>query len=109
LRQVLGFKVSAWIYIFDEFKPLDLDLATILELVNTDPLKLFAIIREVVEDYVKDIENVKVHKVFSDPHNFELLVEYIVRCRLGEISVKLIYSKNPAETLRKYYNVEGLL
>jgi len=98
--------VSAWIYIFDEFKPLDLDSVTILGLVNTDPLKLFATIREVVEDYVKDIENVKVHKVFFDPHNFELLVEYIVYCRTVEISVKLIHSKDPAETLRRYYRAE---
>jgi len=59
--------VSAWICIFDEFKPLDLDLGTILELINTDPLKLLAIIREVVEDHVKDIENVKVYEVFFDP------------------------------------------
>ncbi len=40
---------------------------------------------------------------------FELVIEYIVKCSLGEVSVKMIYmiySRNPIETLARYYKYE---
>lgn len=48
----------------------------------------------------------KIHDIYFDPSNSELLIEYLVRCELGEVSVKIIYSRNPAVTLSKYYEHE---
>ena len=38
--------------------------------------------------------------------NFELLIEYLVKCDLGGISVKVIHSRKPKGTLRNHYIYE---
>jgi len=95
--------MSAWLYIFDEFRPLDIEPTTLFELAKDYPLKLFDLVKEIVEDYVKVIKSVRVHKKFFDPETFGLVVEYMVECETGTISAKIIYSENPASTLEKYH------
>jgi len=97
--------MPTWIYVFDEFRPLDLEPQTVFELTRDDPLKLFDLVREVVEDYVKEIKSVRVHRRFFDSNTFDLVVEYIVECEAGTISAKIIYSENLASTLEKYYRI----
>jgi len=99
--------VPAWLYIFDEFRPLDIEPPTLFKLAREDPLRLFDMVREVLEEYVREIRGVEVHRAFYDSGRFELLIEYIVTCEAGVISAKLIYSENPAETLRKFYESES--
>ena len=95
--------MSTWVYVFDEFKPIDIDTGKLFELAKKNPMELFNTIKDVLEEYIKVIKDVRVYDVYFDAKAFELLIEYIVKCDLGEISIKLIYSKNPRETLAHYY------
>jgi len=52
------------------------------------------------------IEHVELYRKFFDPKNFDIVIEYLVRCSIGEVSVKIIYSRNPVETLKRYYEYE---
>jgi len=99
--------MPAWLYIFDEFRPLDLEPQTLFELARDDPLKLFEYVREVVEDYVKEVRSVRVHRKFFDIETFDLVVEYIVECEVGTISAKIVHSENPASALQKFYEYES--
>jgi len=99
--------MPAWLYIFDGFRPLDLEPPILFKLAREDPLKLFDYVKEVVEDYVKEIRSVKVLRKFFDPDTFDLVVEYIVECEAGSISAKIIYSENPASALQKFYEHES--
>jgi len=101
--------MSTWIYVFDEFKPVDIDASKLFELAEKDPLKLLEIIKEALVDYVKEIKDAKLYDIYFDPSRFELLIEYIVKCKLGEVSVKIIHSQNPAVILQKYYEHERRL
>jgi len=98
--------MNTWVYIFDEFKIVDVDASRLFEFAERKPLELFNDIKEVVEEYVKDIRSVRVHKVYIDRKVDELVIEYIVKSSFGEVSAKLIYSKNPREALLHYYNYE---
>jgi len=95
------------LYIFDEFRPLDIEPPVLFDLARGDPLKLFDYVRDVVKDYVKEIRSVRVLREFFDPEAFDLVVEYIVECELGTVSVKIIYSENPALALQKFYEYES--
>jgi len=95
--------MPAWLYVFDEFRSLDIEPPVLFELARDDPLRLFDYVREVVEDYVKEIKSVRVFRKFFDPETFDLVVEYIVECEAGTVSIKIIYSDRPAEALKKYH------
>jgi len=99
--------VNTWLYIFDEFRPLDIELPVLLRLARGDPLKLFDFVRDVVEDYVGVIRGVRIHDIYIDSYTNEVLVEFIVVCDNGEISIKIIHSDNPIAILRKYYRFES--
>jgi len=99
--------VNVWLYIFDEFRPLDIEPPTLFKLAREDPLRLFNMVREVLEEYIKEIRGVEVRRVFYDFGRFELLIEYIVTCEAGIISAKLIYSENPTKTLQHFYESES--
>jgi len=95
--------MPAWLYMFDEFRPLDIEPPVLFELARDDPLKLFDYVREVLGDYVKEIKSVRVFRKFFDPETFDLVVEYIVECETGTISAKIVYSENPSSALQKYH------
>jgi len=95
--------MNTWVYVFDEFRPVDIDTDKLFELAEKNPKELFNTIKDVLKEYIKVIKDVRVYYVYFNAKAFELLIEYTVRCDLGEISVKLIYSKNPRETLAHYY------
>jgi len=99
--------MPAWLYVFDEFRPLDLEPQTLFELARGDPLRLFEYVKDVVEDYVKEIRSVRVRGKFFDPETLDLVVEYIVECEAGTISAKIIYSEKPSLTLQKFYKHES--
>ncbi|PUA33336.1 MAG: hypothetical protein B7O98_02605 [Zestosphaera tikiterensis] len=99
--------MNAWLYVFDEFRPLDIESSVLLRLARDDPVKLFDIVRDVVEDYVGVVRDVRIHDIYIDPYTHEVLVEFIAVCDSGEISVKIIYSDNPIAMLRKYYRFES--
>jgi len=99
-------KVSTWLYVLDVFKPIDIDIGKLLTLTEEDPIKLFNEVKEALESDLEGVEDVKVRDIYFNPKASELLIEYIVRCDLGEVSVKLIHSKNPRETLIHYYKHE---
>ena len=98
--------MSTWLYVLDVFKPIDIDIGKLLTLAKEDPIKLFNEVKEALESDLGRVKDVKVCDIYFNPRTFGLLIEYIVKCDLGEVSVKLIYSKNPKETLTRYYEHE---
>ena len=96
--------MNTWVYVFDEFKPINIDTDELFDLFEKDPLKLFENVKEILAaNDVKEIKNVRVYKIFHDRGGSELLIEYLVDCELGRISVKIIRSRSPKETLYNYY------
>jgi len=97
--------LPVWLYLLDEFTPLDIDSQQLLELAET-PYKLFELVRGAIEERIGRVERVKLYKTYIDPSTLELLIEYIVEFEHGELSVKIIYSNSPTKTLQKYYEAE---
>ena len=99
--------MNTWVYVLDEFKPIDIDVDKLLKLFKKDPSKLFEDVKEVLAEInVKEIKDVRVYETYHNPDSSELLIEYLVNYELGMISVKIIYSRSPKETLYKYYAYE---
>jgi len=94
--------LPVWLYLLDEFTPLDVDSQQLLELTES-PYRLFELVRGVVEERIGRVERVKLYKAYIDPATLELLIEYIVEFERGELSIKVIHSNNPTKTLQKYY------
>jgi len=40
--------MNMWVYVFDEFKPIDINMDKLLKLFEKDPLKLFEAVQEVL-------------------------------------------------------------
>jgi len=98
--------MPAWVYVFDMLKPLSMDPDVAFRLVRENPLKLFVLVRDVVGEYVGSIEHVNIHGMYFSTHEPEFVVEYMVKCVHGEVSVKIIYSEDPVKALAKYYKHE---
>ena len=104
LNAIRGRNMGTWIYVFDEFRRVNIDKDELVRLVKEDPAKLFNRVRDALD--VGKVENVSVYDIHFDTQSNELLVEYIVRCGFGEVSVKVIHSQDPVATLKKYYEYE---
>lgn len=98
-------KSCTYLYFMDMFKPIDMDTDKLLELAERNPLEIFNSIKEILSD-LGEIREVQVYNIFFDPKSLELVIEYILKCSIGEISVKLIHSDNPVKTLERYYEHE---
>ena len=93
----------------DLFKPLDINLSELIELVENRPEKLFEKIRSHVEKKLGEIRKVSVYNVYFNPETMTIVVEYLIEHANGESSLKIIYSDNPAEGLKEYYDYEKSL
>ena len=83
--------MKTWVYVFDELKPIDVDVGRLLELIEDNLLKLFEEIKDVLAEYVKEVKYAKIQNTYFNPRDFEFLIEYLVECELGEVSVKVIH------------------
>jgi len=90
----------------DRFIPLDIPLDKVLELVENKPLELFELVRDIIENEVGQVYSVNVYGKYFDSKSLDMIIEYFIRCSLGELSLKIIYSKDPAKALGKYYEHE---
>jgi len=98
--------MNSWLYILDEFKPLNVSYDEILHYLDKDPVKLLKLVLVAMDGELGDVENYRVYDVYRDPGEKELLIELLISCSIGEILAKIIASPNPQETLRKYYERE---
>ena len=87
----------------DSFKPIDINVDTLLELAEKKPLELFELVRGFVEGELGRIYDVRIYGRYFDPKDFDIVIEFLVKCSLGEVSLKIIHSKNPTKALEKYY------
>lgn len=92
------------LYFMDIFQDLDLDPANARELIERDPMKLFEKIRINVEKALGRISDVKVYDVYKSRHG--VLVEYLVKGEVGELSARVIVGENPYKVLFDYYRYE---
>jgi len=67
--------VNTRFYIFDKFKSLDIELLMLLRFARYNPLKLFDIVRNVVEDHVSVARDVRIHNACIDSHIDEVLAD----------------------------------
>jgi len=98
--------MGTYLYYRDLFKPVSIDVNTLLELAEDKPLELFELIRGAIESELGRIYDVRVYGKYFDPKDFDIVVEFLVRCSIGEVSLKIIHSKNPAKALEEYYAYE---
>jgi len=99
--------MDVWIYLFDELKPIDLDSRKIFNAIRGDPMDLFNAIKDLLSDYgINNIKDVKLYRIYIDRNDLDIVIEFIIHCEYGEISLKLINSRKPFETLRKYYSID---
>lgn len=97
--------MDLYVYVFDEFKKVNIDAALAKSLASR-PLELFKAAEDKVKEATGEIESIRPGKVYTDEKTGEFVVEYLAKVKHGRVSVKLIYSKDPAETLRKFYEQE---
>ncbi len=90
----------------DRFIFLDIPLDKVLEFIEDRPLDLFELVRNIIEDETGQVYDVEVYRKYFNPRSLDIVVEYLIKCRVGEVSVKLIYSNDPVKALRKYYEAE---
>jgi len=90
----------------DRFITLNIPLDKVLELAENKPLELFELVKDIIENEVGQVRDVNVYEKYFDPRNLDVVIEYFIRCNLGELSFKIIYSKDPAKALSKYYEYE---
>jgi len=98
--------MSTWVYVLDEFKPVNISANELLNLLKEDPLKVFEVIKNALAGFIRDAKSVKVYDIYREPSSSALLVEYIVECEAGRVSVKVICSEHPEQVLRDYYIYE---
>ena len=99
-------KHNLYLYFMDRFITLNIPLDKVLELAENKPLELFELVKDIIENEVGQVRDVNVYEKYFDPRNLDVVIEYFIRCDLGEVSVKIIYSKDPVEALGKYYSYE---
>lgn len=95
--------MKTYIYVLDNLREVSLDPRLVLE--SRNPLDLFKQIENYVLEEVENIENVEVTNYYRSSKG-DVLIEYIVEFDKGRISVKLIVSSNPVETLIDFYKEE---
>ena len=101
--------MPTWLYVLDLLKKLNINGKEALELINQDPLKLLNRVKDLFKDLgIKDAVHARVLNIFKNPLRAnEVLVEYIIKYGLGEVSVKIMVSNNPKALLRMYYEYEA--
>ena len=97
---------KTYFYLMDIFKKLPYDFQDILEAWEEDPMKLFEMIRSVVEDELGVIRDVRIYRSYFNPQNMTAVVEYIVKFKEGTVGVKIVHAENPAKALMEYYEAE---
>lgn len=97
---------SLYLYFMDRFIPLNIPLDKVLELAENKPLELFELVKDIIGNEVGRVHDVNVYKKYFDPRNLDVVIEYFVKCDLGKLSFKIVYSKDPAKALIKYYEYE---
>ena len=90
----------------DLFKPLNINLEDLLDLAERDPLGLFNRVGGFIEGELGRVGNVRVYGRYFDPKEMDIIIEYLVECSRGEVSVKLVYSRDPSRAILKYYERE---
>lgn len=95
---------SVLVYVCDKFVPIDIDLKSLFELADREPLKLFKEnVKPFVVDCVDGVSGVEVGGIYFSPEHGEVVVEYIIKHAHGDISAKLIYAERAEEALMRYY------
>ena len=94
--------METFVYVMDEFIPIDLTKKEVLDAFKEDELKPFEFVREIVEDKgVRGISCIAFYDAYFKRDEF--LIEYLVDFSAGKIAVKVICSNDPRRMLAEYY------
>jgi len=92
-----------YLCIFERLIPIELSLLEILELFETDKTLPFLRVKDIVEDELGTIYQVRFYSSYFNPSSMTVVLEYIVVYSYGEASIKIIYAENPEKAIREYY------
>ena len=95
----------SYVYVMDVFRPIDMDFSKLTELALQDPQELFNEVKEIVEEYVGQVKHVRLLHKYIDTKHREAVIEYIINCSIGEVSVKIVHARNTLQIMRKFYKL----
>ena len=99
---------GTYIYLFDRFHPVEMPLSKIAQAFEEDPLKPFALLRELVEEKTGGVKSVRFYGSYFNPSKQTAVLEYFVEVDEGTVGVKIVHADNPSRALMEYYKAERL-
>ena len=92
-------KPKTYLYVLDEIVPLDMGFAELLELWEDDGMKPFDKVRGLVEEKLGDIKEASFYAAYFDPEEMTAVIEYMVKCEIGRVGVKIVHAENPVKAV----------
>jgi len=100
-------RIQGYLYFMDQFRKIDLTLGEVIDLFDRNPKEILNKVKSIIEELLEcSIDDYSLGKIYYDPSKGEAVIEYFIRCKLGELSAKLIFSENPVEALKNFYDKE---
>ena len=93
-------------YFLDLFINLDIPFEELAEMFEAGKLKPFELVRGMVEKELGTIMDVKLFASYFNPEKPTVVLEYMVACEKGHVSVKIIHAVSPSVGLVEYQKAE---
>lgn len=101
---------KTYLYMSDLFRPLPYSFSEILEVWEEDRMKPFELVRDLVEEELGKIRDVRLYGAYLDPESMTAVIEYMVdfrgEGRRGTHGVKIVHTENPQKAIMEYYEAE---
>ncbi len=95
-----------FVYFLDSFDDIGISFTELAEMFETDTLKPFELVRNIVERELGEIINVKLFASYLDIEKPIAVLEYIVVSKKGHVSVKIIHAASLPIALKEYQSAE---
>ena len=82
-----------YVYLMDRFYLVELSPSEIAELYDENPMKIFELIRDLVEDVLgSKVKHTKLYKTFLSHETGTALIEYMIDFEKGTMGIKVIHA-----------------
>ena len=97
---------KSFLFFVNLLRELPYSFQDILEAWDKSPLEPFEMVRDVVEQFLGKIFDIRVHGSYFNPENITVVIEYMVEHEHGITGVKIIHAESPVRALIEYYRAE---
>lgn len=97
---------KTYLYVLDEIIPVNIEFAELLEMWEEDRMKPFNKIKSLVEEKIGKVEDASHYAAYFDPGEMNAVIEYMVKCEIGRVGVKIVHAENPAKAIMEYLEAE---